>query len=103
MKTFNDLIQQSEVPVLVDFYADWCGPCHMIAPAIKQVAAELDGKVKVVKVDVDKNQAAAAAYGIRSIPTLILFHKGNVLWRHAGLIQAAGIRAELEKHANVGV
>ena len=98
MKTFNDLIHQSEVPVLVDFYADWCAPCQVLAPVIKEVAAKMEGKIKVIKVDVDKNQSASAAYGIRSIPTIILFHEGKILWRHSGGIQAAGLMREIEKH-----
>ncbi len=85
-KSFKELIQQSEVPVLVDFYADWCGPCQTLSPIVEQVAAEMSGKIKTIKVDVDKNQRAAMNYQVRSIPTLILFWKGNILWRRAGLM-----------------
>lgn len=85
-KSFNELIEQSEIPVLVDFYADWCGPCQTLSPIVEQVAKEMDGKIKTIKVNVDKNQAASIIYKVRSIPTLILFRKGEVLWRRAGLM-----------------
>lgn len=83
---FSEIIN-SPTPVLVDFYADWCGPCKMMAPVLKEVANEMEGKMRVLKVDVDRNQKAAAKYGIRSIPTMILFQKGKILWRHAGAMQ----------------
>ncbi len=82
-KTFSQLIN-SDTPVLVDFHADWCGPCKMLSPIVKQVASEMGGRVKVVKVDVDRNQAAAMKYGIRGVPTLILFKNGKILWRQSG-------------------
>lgn len=83
---FSEIIN-SPTPVLVDFYADWCGPCKMMAPILKDVANEMEGKMRVLKVDVDRNQKAAAKYGIRSIPTIILFQNGKILWRHAGAMQ----------------
>ena len=82
---FDELIN-SDTPVLVDFWADWCGPCHMLAPVIKEVASDLSGKVKVIKIDVDKNQAIAGKYQIRSIPTMILFQNGNPVWRQSGVL-----------------
>lgn len=85
-KNFSELIKQSEVPVLVDFYADWCGPCQTLSPVVQQVAHEMSGTIKVIKVNVDNNQAAALHYQVRSIPTLILFRKGELLWRRAGLM-----------------
>jgi thioredoxin len=84
--SFADLITNSELPVLVDFWADWCQPCRMLAPSVQRLAQELSGKLKVVKVDVDKNPQAGQAYGIQGIPTLILFHKGNVVWRSTGVL-----------------
>jgi thioredoxin 1 len=87
MANFNQLINGS-TPVLVDFYADWCAPCRMVAPILEQVASSLDGSVKIIKVDVDKNQQAAAKYGVRSIPTLILFQNGEIKWQGVGVIQA---------------
>ena len=71
---------------MVDFYADWCGPCKMLEPTIKEFASEMTGKVKVIKVDVDNNQAAAQKYNIMGVPTLILFHKGAIVWRESGIV-----------------
>lgn len=99
MASFQQLITESENPVLVDFYADWCGPCQMMSPVVEQVAKELSGRVKIVKVNVDKNQAAAAKFGIRGIPAFVLFHKGNILWRHSGGIAAHELKRALESHS----
>ncbi|MCF8359162.1 MAG: thioredoxin [Prolixibacteraceae bacterium] len=87
MSSFNEIIKGSQ-PVLVDFYADWCAPCRMMAPILEQVAGNMDGKVKILKVNVDKNREAATKYGIRSIPTLMLFQNGQVKWQGVGVIQA---------------
>jgi thioredoxin 1 len=75
---FEAVVLKSEVPVLVDFYADWCGPCHAIAPTIEALSNEFEGKVKFVKVDVDANQEVASRYEIMSIPTIMLFENGKV-------------------------
>jgi len=83
---FADLISNSDIPVLVDFYADWCGPCQAMAPMIAEIAGEMSEKIKVIKVDVEKNPAVSTAYKISGIPTLILFHKGQIKWRQSGLI-----------------
>ena len=99
MSTFNDLINKNEVPVLVDFYADWCGPCKMMAPVLEQVAQTMSGRVKVIKVDVDRNQAVADQYQIRSIPTLMLFHKGQILWQQAGAMPAHQLVTQLNIYA----
>ncbi|MDN5199838.1 thioredoxin [Fulvivirgaceae bacterium BMA10] len=87
MSKFYDLINHSEIPVLVDFYADWCGPCKTMSPIVQDFAKEMSGEVKVLKVDVDKNQQVAMKYQIQGIPTLILFHKGKILWRQSGVVQ----------------
>jgi thioredoxin 1 len=100
-KSFKDLIKNPETPVLVDFYADWCGPCQTLSPIVKDVGSELHGKVKVIKVNVDKNQGAAYAYGIRGVPTLILFHKGKILWRKAGLMTRRDLLSQIKKHINI--
>lgn len=93
---FNQLIRQSDVPVLVDFYADWCGPCQTLSPVVQDVAKSLSGKVKVIKINVDKNRALAAQFNIRSIPTLILFKKGAQAWRKAGLLTKREMIKNLE-------
>jgi thioredoxin 1 len=99
MSKFKELIN-GETPVLVDFYADWCGPCKMLTPIIKEVAGELKGKVKVIKVDVDKNQQAAAAYGIRGVPTMILFKKGQIVWRQSGVMPKEQIIQSIQPFLN---
>lgn len=84
--SFNDIIN-SETPVLVDFFADWCGPCKMLAPILKQVKEELNDAIKIVKIDVDKNQPIAAKYQVRGVPTMLLFKKGKQVWRQSGVLQ----------------
>jgi thioredoxin 1 len=84
--------------VLVDFYADWCGPCKTLSPIVQQVASEMHGRIKVIKVNVDKNQHAAMKYQIRGVPTLMLFKSGKVLWRQAGLMQKNALQQTLERH-----
>lgn len=83
-ENFNDIIN-SEKPTLVDFYATWCGPCKMLTPIIESVSKDLGDDARVLKVDVDKNRDAAAQYGIRSVPTLILFKEGEIVWRQGGI------------------
>ncbi|TFG62290.1 MAG: thioredoxin [Spirochaetales bacterium] len=95
--SFFDLIEQSEKPVLVDFWAEWCGPCRMVSPAISRIASELKGRIVTVKVNVDKKQHVAAKYGITSIPTIMLFHKGSVLLRLTGAHPYETLRQEIEK------
>ncbi|HKK81784.1 MAG TPA: thioredoxin [Prolixibacteraceae bacterium] len=87
MASFNEIINSGK-PVLVDFYADWCAPCKMMAPILKQVADDMDDAVRIIKVNVDKNGEAAMKYGVRNIPTLILFQNGNIQWKGAGVLQA---------------
>jgi len=87
MSAFSDLIN-SDTPVLVDFYAEWCGPCKMMAPVLKEVASKVGDKARIVKVDVDKNQNAAAAYQVRGVPTFIIFKKGQIVWRQSGVVPA---------------
>lgn len=85
MSSFNDIIQ-SDQPVLVDFFATWCGPCQMLAPILKEVKANLGERISIIKIDVDKNQAVAAQYQVRGVPTMILFQNGKPLWRQSGVM-----------------
>jgi thioredoxin 1 len=94
---FKDLIMESEKPVLVDFYADWCGPCKSMSPVISEIASEYADKIKVIKINVDRNPQISNTYNISGIPTLMLFHKGNIKWQQSGLIPAAEIRRIIDK------
>ncbi|WP_396602021.1 thioredoxin [Algibacter sp. R77976] len=83
---FSNLVN-SETPVLVDFFADWCGPCKMLAPILKDVKKELGDDIKILKIDVDKNQPLAAKYQVRGVPTMLLFKNGKQVWRQSGVLQ----------------
>src|SRR6218665_912547 len=85
METFRDIIQ-SDTPVLVDFYADWCGPCKAMSPVITEVARSVKGKARVIKVDIDKSTEAAQAFQVQAVPTFILFRNGTIRWRHSGML-----------------
>ena len=94
--TFNELIQSNK-PVLVDFFAEWCGPCKVMAPILKEVKLEIGDAVSILKVDVDKNPQAAAAYQVQGVPTLILFREGKVLWRQSGVVPKNGLVGVIQK------
>ena len=84
-ETFEDVVLKSEKPVLVDFWAAWCGPCRMVGPIMEELSNDYAGKAVVGKVDVDSNQEFAAKYGVRNIPTVLLFDKGELIGRHVGV------------------
>ncbi len=95
--TFDKEVLKSDVPVLVDFWAVWCGPCTAIAPAVEELAKQYKGKVKVAKMDVDEHQQVPQQYGIRSIPTLLLFKGGKVVDQIVGAVPKAKLEAALSK------
>lgn len=94
---FNDLIRESDLPVLVDFYADWCGPCKAVSPVIRRLALENKGRFLTIKVDTEKKPDIARQFEITGIPTIMLFHKGRVLMRLSGAYPYESLKAEIEK------
>lgn len=96
--SFDSLIKGSQL-VLVDFYATWCGPCKAMAPILEQVASSVKDKAKIIKIDVDKNPAAATAYRVQGVPTLVLFKEGKILWRQSGVVQANELERLIQQHA----
>ncbi|MDR9455849.1 MAG: thioredoxin [Salegentibacter sp.] len=95
---FNDIIN-GDKPVLVDFFADWCGPCKMLGPILKDVKSELGDQVKIVKIDVDRNQELSAKYQVRGVPTMILFKNGKQLWRQSGVLQKHQLTEVIKSHS----
>ena len=95
---FKTEVLDSETPVLVDFWATWCGPCRAIAPIIEELAREYDGKIKVGKVDVDENPRTASQYGIMSIPTLMFFKKGTISEQVVGALNKSELKKRIESH-----
>ena len=98
--TFKEEVLDSETPVLVDFWAEWCAPCHAIAPHVEAIANEYDGKLKVVKLDIDSNMATATQYQVWSIPTLILFKDGQPVERVTGAMPKQRILSYITPHLN---
>lgn len=94
---FEDLIK-SEQPILIDFFATWCGPCKMMHPILEELHGLVGDKARIIKIDIDKNQQLASIYNVRSVPTLMIFKNGELQWRESGVRSAAELQAELEKY-----
>lgn len=99
MSSFNEIIK-GPTPVLVDFYAEWCGPCKMMSPVLQQLAGKMGDKVKILKVDVDKNPQAAQAFQVQGVPTFVLFKEGNMVWRQSGAMPMDVLEKTIEQHSN---
>ena len=97
MAKFSALIN-SDKPVLVDFFATWCGPCKMMNPELEKLKKKVGNQASIIKIDVDKNQSVAGTYGVRGVPTLILFKNGKILWRQSGVVQADQLEQIINQH-----
>ena len=97
-QTFAEQVERSQIPVLLDLWADWCGPCHMLAPTIDQLSSELAGRVKVAKLNIDENPGTANRFGVRSIPTLLVLKDGREVDRLVGVLPKQEILRRLQTH-----
>jgi thioredoxin 1 len=97
MSSFNEIIN-SDTPILVDFHATWCGPCKTMSPILDQVKNQLGTSARILKIDVDKNQTLANKYSVRGVPTLILFKKGEIVWRQSGVVDGKSLIKKIEEN-----
>lgn len=98
-KNFKSIIE-GDVPVLIDFFAEWCGPCKMLSPILKEVKEDLGDAVKIIKIDVDKNQELASNFQVRGVPTMILFKNGKQKWRQSGVLQKNELISIIKNYSN---
>ncbi len=96
-QNFSEEVLSNSMPVVVDFWAEWCGPCKMLTPIIEDIASEYEGKIVIGKLDVDSNPQTAAKYGINSIPSLLFFKNGNIVDQHTGLLAKAPLKAKIDR------
>ena len=99
METFKNIIN-GDKPVLVDFFATWCGPCKVMSPTVEALGKEVAGQARVLKIDVDKNEAVANLYRIQSVPTVIIFKKGEIVWRTSGVVEKRVLLEQIQKFKN---